>query len=359
VTAVRTLRVAVVGYGFIASRGHVPAFLQSGAPGDAARFEVVAVADVTPARRALAAAALPGARLYSDYLAMLDREAAGLDFVVVAVPPSLHAEVARAALARGLHVLCEKPLARSTEEARGMIAAAQEAGRVLFPCHNYKHAPVVKAVRALLDEGAIGEVSMVTLHTFRSTHAKGVAEWNPDWRRQRAWSGGGIGMDHGSHTFYLAFDWLKSEPRAVSARTLTPAGQDTEDNLSCSVDFDHGVATAHLTWTAGVRKVIYTLHGDRGAIRVEDDAVELSIKTSGPEGDRWTQSQRLVSSAWMDASHTAWFRALHQQFAGAVERDEFVGPELLESLQCVALIEAAYASAEARGREVMLPRKAA
>ena len=354
----RTLRGAVVGYGFIASRGHVPAFLQSGAPGDDARFEVVAVADVTPARLAMAAAALPGVRLYADHATLLDREADKLDFVVAAVPPSLHAEVSRAALARGLHVLCEKPLARTAEEARGMLSQAQESRRVLFPSHNYKHAPVVKAVRSMLDEGAVGEVRQVTLDTFRSTHAKGVAEWNPDWRRQRAFSGGGIGMDHGSHTFYLAFDWLKSVPRTVSARTWTSPGEDTEDNLSCSIDFEHGVATAHLSWTAGVRKVIYTLHGDRGAIRVEDDAVELSVKTRTDEGDRWVQSQRLVSSSWMDASHTAWFRALHQQFAGAIEREEFVGPELRESYRCVALIEAAYASAAVRGREVSLPKRA-
>ena len=354
----RTLRGAVVGYGFIASRGHVPALLQSGADGDAARFDVIAVADVTPARRALAADALPHAHLYNDYRAMLDREAYDLDFVVVAVPPSLHAEVTRAALEHGLHVLCEKPLARTSDEARGMLAQALEARRVLFPSHNYKHAPVVKAVRAMLDEGLIGEVSQVTLDTFRSTHAKGVAEWNPDWRRQREWSGGGIGMDHGSHTFYLAFDWLKSEPRAVSARTWTPPGEDTEDNLSCSIDFDRGVATAHLSWTAGVRKVIYTLHGDHGAIRVEDDAVELSVKTRALDGDRWEQSQRLVSSSWMDASHTAWFRALHQQFAGAIERGEYVGSELRESLRCVSLIEAAYVSAAARGREVAVPRRA-
>lgn len=354
----RTLRCAVVGYGFIASRGHVPAFLQSGEDGDAARFEVVAVADITPARLALAAAALPGARLYADYHEMLDREARGIDVVVAAVPPSLHSEVTRAALARGLHVLCEKPLARSSEEACGMIAQAQEARRVLYPSHNYKHAPVVKAVRALLDDDVIGEVCQVTLDTFRSTHAKGVAEWNPDWRRQRAFSGGGIGMDHGSHTFYLAFDWLKSAPRGVSARTWSAPGEDTEDNLSCSVDFEHGVATAHLSWTAGVRKVIYTLHGERGAIRVEDDAVELSVKTRTAEGDRWEQSQSLVSSSWMDASHTAWFRALHQQFAGAIAREEFVGSELRDSYRCVSLIEAAYASAADRGREVSLPSRA-
>lgn len=355
----RTLRGAVVGYGFIASRGHVPAFQQSGAAGDGARFDVVAVADVTPARLALAGAALPDARLYADHRTLLDREADRLDFLVVAVPPSLHAEVTRDALARGLHVLCEKPLARTSEEARGMLSNARECRRVLFPSHNYKHAPVVKVVRAMLDEGAVGEVSQVTLDTFRSTHAKGVSEWNPDWRRQRVWSGGGIGMDHGSHTFYLAFDWLKSSPRAVSARTWTTPGEETEDNLSCSVDFDHGVATAHLSWTAGVRKVIYTLHGDRGAIRVEDDAVELSVKTRTGEGDRWAQTQRLVSSSWMDASHTAWFRAMHQQFAGAIEREEFVGPDLRESFRCVSLIEAAYASAAARGREVALSARSA
>ena len=352
----RTLRGAVVGYGFIASRGHVPAFLQSGADEDRAHFEVVAVADVTPARLSLAAAALPAAHLYDDYRAMLNGETGELDFVVVSVPPSLHAAVTHEALARGLHVLCEKPLAPSVEEARAMVTHARQTGQVLFPCHNYKHAPVVKAVRAMLDEGVIGEVRRVTLDTFRSTHARGVAEWNPHWRRQRQYSGGGIGMDHGSHTFYLAFDWLKSEPRSVSARTWTSAGEDTEDNLSCSVEFDRGVATAHLTWTAGVRKVIYTLHGERGAIRVEDDAVELSVMTRTDEGDRWVQSERLVSSAWMDASHTAWFRALHQEFAGAIDRGECVGPELRDSVQCVALIEAAYQSAVARGGEVALPR---
>jgi predicted dehydrogenase len=352
---VRTLRVAVVGYGFIASRGHVPAFLQSGVEGDHARFDVVAVADITPARQRLAALDLPAARVYESYRAMLDREARDLDAVLVAVPPSLHAEVTHAALDHGLHVLCEKPLARTRDEADAMAAHAVSVGRACFPCHNYKHAPVVRAVRALLDEGRIGEVTLVTQHTYRSTHAKGVAEWNPDWRRQRRYAGGGIGMDHGSHTFYLAFDWLDGAPRSVSARTWTLGPYDTEDNLACSVTFDRGVASAHLTWTAGVRKVIYTLHGDRGAIRVEDDAIELSLMTRDGDGDRWTQHRSEVSSSWMDASHTAWFRALHQQFAERIARPELVDRELRDALRCVSLVEAAYASAEARGREVDVP----
>src|SRR4051812_29695521 len=99
------LRGAVVGYGFIAVEGHVPAFGRPGSGGDG-----VAVADVCAARRALAAAALPGARIYADHLEMLAGEAGRLDFVDVATPPSEHAGIAHAALDRGLHVLCEKPL---------------------------------------------------------------------------------------------------------------------------------------------------------------------------------------------------------------------------------------------------------
>ncbi len=316
----RTLRVAVVGYGFIASRGHVPAFLASGASGDRARFEVTAVADITPARRAVAARDLPSARLYEDHRAMLDREAHALDAVLVATPPSAHAEVAHAALDHGLHALCEKPLARTVEEARSLASHAVKAGRVCFPCHNYKHAPVVRAVRAALDEARIGDVRLVTLQTFRPGHARGVTEWNPDWRRQRRYAGGGIAMDHGSHTFYLAFDWLASSPRSVSARAWTLGDHDTEDNLACSVTFERGAATALLSWTAGVRKVIYTLHGDRGAIRVEDDSVEVSARTREGDSDRWSRVERAVSSSWGDASHSAWFRALHQQFAESLAR---------------------------------------
>lgn len=350
----RTLRVAVVGYGFIASRGHVPAFLSSGATGDRARFQVTAVADITAARRAIAAHDLPDARIYEDHRAMLDREAFALDAVLVAVPPSLHAEVAHAALDHGLHVLCEKPLARTVEEAHSLASHAVNAGRVCFPCHNYKHAPVVKAVRSALDESRIGDVRLVTLHTFRYGHARGVAEWNPDWRRQRCYAGGGIAMDHGSHTFYLAFDWLSSPPRAVSARAWTLGDHDTEDNISCSITFERGAASAHLSWTAGARKVIYTLHGDRGAIRVEDDSVEVSVLSREDGADRWTRSERSVSSSWSDASHTAWFRALHQQFAASLHRREIADRELVDALRCVALIESAYASAEKRGAEVTL-----
>ncbi len=86
----RTLRGALVGYGFIAERGHAPAYLSpdADATDHGARFEITAVADPVPARRALAQRQIPGVRVYEDHRAMLDAEAGALDFVDVATPPS-------------------------------------------------------------------------------------------------------------------------------------------------------------------------------------------------------------------------------------------------------------------------------
>jgi predicted dehydrogenase len=345
----RALRGAIIGYGFIAERGHLPAYAIPGAT----RFDIVAVADICAARREQARVALPDARIYETHQQLLEVERGRVDFVDIATPPCDHARIARDAMSRGLHVLCEKPLATTGEDARAIVMQAREMRRVLFPCHNYKHAPVIKAVRQILDAGLIGSVRLVTLQTFRNTHAKGVDEWRPDWRRQKRVSGGGIAMDHGSHTFYLAFDWFGGYPTGITAKMSTLGDFDTEDNFACAIAFPNGTATAHLSWTAGVRKVIYTIHGELGAIRVEDDDVEVAVM-SGDEGEgpvMWEMKKQRFASQWMDASHVNWFRSLFDQFADAIGSGDWVGKETEASLRCVELITTAYASTIDRSRE--------
>lgn len=339
------LRGAVVGYGFIAENGHIPAYLRrASAKGD---FRIEALADTCEARRAAARRAMPGARVYSDHRSLLDAEASRLDFIDIATPPCDHAEIAHAALDRGLHVLCEKPLAASFHNARSMLDHAERARRVIMPCHNYRHAPVVKEVRRLIDSGCIGSVRLVTLDTFRNTHAKGVSDWRPDWRRERSVSGGGIAMDHGSHTFYLAFEWLGSYPSSVSAHMSTLGDWDTEDNFSCTLQFPSGIAVAQLTWTAGMRKVIYTVHGDRGAITVNDDDIELTTMkpANGSAAVKWETHRQSVSSDWMDASHVGWFSSLLDEFKESIETNDYVGHSALDALACIHVIRTAYSSA--------------
>jgi predicted dehydrogenase len=342
----RPLQGALIGFGFIAEKGHVPAYLA--APD---QLEIVAVADVCAARREKARQVLPRARIYPDTKTLLSAEARRLDFVDIATPPCDHAAIAHAAFEHGLHVFCEKPIATSAADARAMLDHAAQAKRVFFPSHNYKHAPVIKAIRRVLESGDLGPIHLVTLDTFRTTHAKGVADWQPDWRRSRKTSGGGIAMDHGSHTFYLAFDWLASQPTAITAKMSNLSTFDTEDNFSCTVTFPTGIAVAQLTWNSGFRKVIYTIHGANGAIKVEDDDIEVHRRRAGGQVD----VERLsAASHWMDASHAEWFKALQLEFVDAIRQGRWISQEARDAAMCVQLIETAYASARADGKQLAI-----
>jgi len=272
--------------------------------------------------------------------------------VDVCTPPDAHAEIALAALRRGAHVLCEKPLTTTTAQALQLAQAARAHRRVVFPAHNYKHAPVVKFALEVIRSGRLGKVRAVTLNTFRTTHAKGVAEWRADWRRDRKTSGGGIAMDHGSHSFYLTFAWLGSLPTHVTAKALTLDRQwDTEDNLNAVLTFPTGYAHCFLTWTAGVRKVVYSLQGTDGALVIDDDDWEL---TTGVLSGKPRVEKGTIASHWMDASHTQWFDSLFDQFKAAMQSGDFVGRELREAVACVQIIETCYRSSAEGSRELPL-----
>ena len=355
----KNLRGAVIGYGFISAQGHVPAYVErSHNLGD---VQIVAVADICLARKKLAQQALPEARIYSDYRALLEAEAANLDFIDICTPPRDHAAIAHAALAGGIHVLCEKPLTCTIEDARALLDHAKAVRRVIFPCHNYIHAPAIRAIGAIVQSGQIGKVHSVTVNIYRDTHAKGITGWNSDWRRESRYSGGGIAMDHGSHSFYLTFDWLGSYPTSVTAEmsNLEPGKYDTEDDFTAELTFPTGVAQVHLTWTAGVRKVIYILRGEKGAITMEDD--DLQIETAnGSHGCDMAHpasrhvEKRSINSDWRDASHASWFNSLFDEFRAAIESGDFAGKQAQEALLCIQLIHTAYRSAREGSRELPL-----
>jgi myo-inositol 2-dehydrogenase / D-chiro-inositol 1-dehydrogenase len=347
-------RGALIGYGFIAENGHLPVYIErADRVGDVV---ISAIADVTPARRSAAHRALPSASIYASYDELLQMEASRLDFVDIATPPYCHAEIANAALDRGLHVLCEKPLAFSFGEAQGMAERARLRRRVLFPCHNYRHAPVIRTVRELVERGAIGSVHLATLQTFRTTHARGVREWRPDWRRDGRFSGGGIGMDHGPHSLYLAFEWLRAYPSAVTASMSNALGVDTEDTFHCTLTFPTAVATVMLTWSGGARKVMYTLHGSRGAISVDDDDIHLVLRHDNdrPHDFRNFLDRRSVSSKWMDASHKEWFGSVLDAFGRSIEGNDLVSRDTLDAIECMRIISAAYTSVRQASRQVDL-----
>ena len=150
-----TLRGALLGAGNIALHGHAPQWTRD--EGLARDIEIVAVADLSPANREAARALFPAARIHARAEDVLDKEA--LDFCDICTPPFTHRALIERAASRGVHVLCEKPLAPTVEDTE-QIARAVRAGRVVFqPCHQYRHSPQWEAVARLLPR--LGRVYLV------------------------------------------------------------------------------------------------------------------------------------------------------------------------------------------------------
>lgn len=348
------LKGGIIGFGFIASKGHAPAYLER----KDRDVLINAIADLSPQRRALAKTLFPHAHIYETAESLIENEKE-LDFIDIATPPYQHAPIATLALKRGLHVLCEKPLTTTQEMAKALLTLAESKKRVLFPCHTYKHAPVVKEIDQILSSGKIGPVHSVSLITLRNTHAKGVSDWQTDWRRHNSYSGGGIAMDHGSHSFYLTFDWLRSLPTKITAKmTNSDPKYDTEDNFSAVLTFPTGLANIQLSWVAGVRKVIYALQGKWGAITIDDDEMQVATMREHRESQmnigniQWDVHKKTISSDWMDSSHVGWFHSLFDSFKKAIQHSDFRSQEILQALACVQLIETAYRSSKLECREL-------
>jgi|HubBroStandDraft_5_1064220.scaffolds.fasta_scaffold75971_2 predicted dehydrogenase len=330
-----TLRGALVGFGSIAERGHVPAYASKASP-----LDIVAVAEPCAARYAAIRARLPEARIYPNFERLLAREA--LDFVDVCAPPSEHMKVSLAAFARGLHVLCERPLAMSLLEARRMVGAAIRAQSVLFPVHSYLHAPIIRAVRGLLSHDLIGPVRMVAIDTWRTDRARGRTPWHRDWRREPRYAGAGI----------LAFEWLADYPSSVSAWTRSVRGDGVEGNATCTMVFPCGIARAHISRDAGIRRAIYALHGDRGSIRVEDDELEVVVRAADGGTRSWKSS---LPSNRKDPAQGPWFEGVLRGFTRAVEQRDFVGKEATDAIMGIRVASAAVSSARRGGTPIVLP----
>ena len=144
------LRVAVIGGGNM-GRHHVRNYAEL------PESDLVAVADFNPAVAELAAK--HGAKYFSDYREML--EAVQPEAVTVAVPTNLHLEIGEAVMSRGIHTLMDKPIAASPEEADRLIKLAQRRGLVFTVGHIERFNPIVRRLKALIDEGALGNITSV------------------------------------------------------------------------------------------------------------------------------------------------------------------------------------------------------
>jgi predicted dehydrogenase len=214
------LRVGMVGYAFMGA-AHSQAWRTVNRVFELpARAEMVAVAGRDAEKVAAAAARLGWAGSVTDWRELVYRE--DLDLIDICTPGDSHAEIALAALAAGKHVLCEKPLANSAEEAHEMAAAAAAASKsgIRTMCgFNYRRVPAVVHLRNLIEAGRLGEI--------RHVRAVYLQDWITDpqfplvWRLQRDRAGSGALGDIGAHIVDLTQYVTGQRITGVSALTET------------------------------------------------------------------------------------------------------------------------------------------
>lgn len=337
------LRGALLGTGNIALRGHAPQWAQDEVL--AREIEIVAVADLSPSNLDAVHALFPAATRYASADELLERER--LDFVDICAPPFTHRPLIEDAAQRGLHVLCEKPLAPSLDDAERLARAVRVAGIVFRPCHQYHHSPHWQAVRNLLPR--IGPIHMVDYEVHRTEANPGNPHWTPSWRTERDLSGGGILVDHGAHIFYQLRSVL-GEPRRVQAtvRTLQHHSYDVEDTAHVVLDFEHCLARVSLTWAARRREIRFRFVGEHGELSGDDQALQLRADTN--------ETIDFAEGMSRDSSHSDWYAPLFREFAACIRSGNRSSEKLDEALYVTRLITRAYQSSrEGRSLPLMLP----
>lgn len=260
-------RLGFLGVGWI-GRHRMQAIAASGVA------DIAMLCDTAPEGVLQARAMAPHAGVADAFDAMLE---ADLDGIVIATPSALHAAQAEAALARGMAVFCQKPLARTADETRRVVRAAEHADRLLGIDMSYRHTEAMQRVRGCIAAGEIGDVYAVDL-VFHNAYG-------PDkpWFRDVARSGGGCVIDLGIHLVDLAL-WTLGFP-AVSqvtsrlyaqGRPLGPRPAVVEDFAVAQFALATG-ATVRLacSWnlSAGRDAVIEAVfHGSRGGAAMRNVA---------------------------------------------------------------------------------------
>ena len=172
------------------------------------RFDLVAGAlSSDPQRAAASAADLGLARSYADFREMAKAEAAredGIRAVAIVTPNHMHLPVAKAFLEAGIHVICDKPLTATLEEAEELAKAAAASKALFVLTHTYAGYPMLREARRLVAEGALGRIRVVQVEYAQDWLARPASGKQADWRTDPAQSGGGAIGDIGSHAAHLA-----------------------------------------------------------------------------------------------------------------------------------------------------------
>jgi predicted dehydrogenase len=272
-----SLRVAIVGYGLSGRCFHAPLIATTEG------LEVAVVVTSNAGRRAEAEGEHPAVRVVDGYeQALAERP----DLVVVAVPNSGHVEVAEAAIAAGIPLVVDKPLAGTVGEAEGIVARARAAGVPLTVFQNRRWDSDQLTLRRLLGEGALGEVARYESRFERWRPAPKGGAWREELSSEE---GGGVLLDLGSHLIDGAID-LFGPPTRVYAEVAARRGGPADDDAFVALHHPGGTVS-HL-WCSAVAAV------PAPRLRVQGSAAGFLVADLDPQEAKLRAGERPTDADW-------------------------------------------------------------
>ncbi|WP_026678311.1 Gfo/Idh/MocA family protein [Fictibacillus gelatini] len=211
----KKLKVGIIGCGGIANGKHMPSLAKLD------QVEIVAFCDIVLERAHKAAQefGVAGSKVYEDYKELLQDPA--IDVVHVCTPNDSHADITVSALEAGKHVMCEKPMAKTSSEARRMVEAAKRTGKKLTIGYQNRFRQDSQYLHKVCEEGGLGDIYFAKAHAIRR---RAVPTWGVFLDEEK--QGGGPLIDIGTHALDLTL-WMMNNyrPKAVMGTTYHKLGQ--------------------------------------------------------------------------------------------------------------------------------------
>ncbi|THF75516.1 Gfo/Idh/MocA family protein [Cohnella fermenti] len=315
----------------------------------------------------------------TDWRKLVERD--DIDFIDINAPSDAHKEITLAAIAKGKHVFCEKPLALNLADAREMLAAAEQAGVKHGICFNYRFLPAVQLAKKIIDSGKLGEI-----HHYRATY---LQDWLVDpeaplaWRLKKEVAGSGAHGDINAHSIDLArfligeFDrvighnrtFVKERPILASSegglagqKGSAEKGEVTVDDATAFLaDFKNGAMgmfVASRFATGRKNHNTFEIHGSKGTIRWDLESLnELQVyfREDEPElaGFRRilaTEPQHKYAGNWWPAGHIIGYEHgfvhIVYEFVQHLASGSPFAPTFADGVRCQEVLEAVDLSIE-------------
>ncbi|PAK36670.1 Gfo/Idh/MocA family protein [Bacillus safensis] len=207
-------------------------------------------------------------RCYSDYQTMFEEEqkrSDGIEAVSIATPNGTHYEICKAALLSDLHVICEKPLCFTTQEAEELLKLAEEKNKIVGITYGYSGHQMIEQGRQLIEEGKLGDIRLVNMQFAHGFHSEAVEKKNAStkWRVDPKMVGPSYVLgDLGTHPLFLSeimLPNLKIEKLLCTRQSFIKERAPLEDNAYTIMKYDNGAVGT--VWSSAINAG--SMHGQK------------------------------------------------------------------------------------------------